>query len=155
MVRVTTDDAKVPPQPSVLRNSHRDLHFSVWGLTVLSAAQHEMLGERRGQQLCAHKHYVMPLGHLHIQWLLLNVQVRMGELEWLMLCMSFHISHRAIGGGSCIPWTFAPAALKRWIWCNNKIFNLYVKNCLYYVQRPHPPIVPGPRKRILIKHGME
>lgn len=53
-----------------------------------------------------------------------------------MPSMSFHIPHRAIGGGRCIPWPLAPTVLKRWIWCDSESFDLYV-NTVHTASEDH------------------
>lgn len=131
--------------------------FLCEGLAVLPAAQMTCFMKHAGA-LCSLslKLPAMPLGHLHIQWVMLNVQVRIlisrignavhvyahsSESHWMGLLYS--------------PAT-GPAAHGRWIWCDGLIFDLYVNTVDTACGRVcakslPPPLLPWPRKRILLK----
>lgn len=109
----------------------------------------------------------MPLGHLHIQWVLLNaVRVRilisrMGDA----VHVATHCSDRRWMGLLHSHWPLPPAAHRRWIWCDSLIFDLHVNTVHTACERvcagawapnsPPPPLRPGPRRQTLLRQGAE
>lgn len=137
------------------------------GLAVLPAAPMTRSVKHAGA-LCppSHKTLCMPPGHLHIQWVMLNVRVRI-----LMSRMgnAVHVVTRCSDsrwmGLLHSHWPLPPAAHRRWIWCDSLIFDFHVNTVHTACERvcagawapnsPPPPLLPGPRRQTLLKQGAE
>lgn len=147
-VHVTTKalDVKGPPQPRILRNSlMRFMLFNLRSDSFVSCSTWNAWWKTQAAALCSlsHKRSAMPRGYLHIQWLLLNVQVRMGGIR--MGNAEHVVSHpsQSHWRGPLYSLATRPHSAEKVDLVWQRELWLVRQHCSHSVRRPPPPILPG------------
>lgn len=138
---LTINYVKAPPQPSVLRNSLLRFTLFIFFLSdrFVGCSTWKCSMKDAGNSFVLTSAPAMPPGHLHIQWLLLNVQVRMGGIR--MANAALVVAHRSLKPLEVVvvfPGHLPPRStgevVRQW-----DLVGLHWFQC---VSRPYPLIVP-------------